>query len=185
MVVGATPSSDRQILSTASHLYGNYKLRRIYYSAFSPIPDASRTLPAGLSLNPSSGAITGTPTASGSFPLTVKLKDTSSPFQTTTRAMTLVVAEPLVITSTTNNISQCTINAPCSITLTSTGGIAPISWSKPSGSLPPGLTLNPTTGVISGTPTAAGSYTVTVKAVDSANPAQADSKSLTLVVNPT
>ena len=45
MVVGATPASDRQILSTATHLYGQYKLRRIYYTGFSPYPEADARLP--------------------------------------------------------------------------------------------------------------------------------------------
>ena len=45
MIVGATPTSDRQILEQASSLYGEHKLRRVYYSAFSPIPDASKHLP--------------------------------------------------------------------------------------------------------------------------------------------
>ncbi len=45
MVVGATPATDRQILSTATHLYGEYKLRRIYYTGFSPYPEADARLP--------------------------------------------------------------------------------------------------------------------------------------------
>ena len=45
MVVGATPTNDRQILSTASHLYSSYKLRRIYYSSFSPFPLGDARLP--------------------------------------------------------------------------------------------------------------------------------------------
>ena len=45
MVVGATPTTDRQILSTATHLYGQYKLRRIYYTGFSPYPEADARLP--------------------------------------------------------------------------------------------------------------------------------------------
>ncbi len=45
MIVGATPSSDREILSMASHLYGNYRLRRIYYSGFSPFPASDARLP--------------------------------------------------------------------------------------------------------------------------------------------
>jgi putative DNA modification/repair radical SAM protein len=45
MVVGATASTDQQILTTASHLYGDYKLRRIYYSGFSPYPRADARLP--------------------------------------------------------------------------------------------------------------------------------------------
>jgi len=46
MIVGATPSPDRTILQTASGLYGKYKLRRVYYSAFSPIPDSHSGLPS-------------------------------------------------------------------------------------------------------------------------------------------
>ena len=45
MIVGADHANDRTILSTSANLYGAYKLKRVYYSAFSPIPDASRALP--------------------------------------------------------------------------------------------------------------------------------------------
>lgn len=45
MIVGATPTPDRDILHTASYLYHKYKLRRVYYSAFSPIPFADARLP--------------------------------------------------------------------------------------------------------------------------------------------
>ncbi len=45
MIVGATPTADRAILAQASTLYGAHKLRRVYYSAFSPIPSASSRLP--------------------------------------------------------------------------------------------------------------------------------------------
>ena len=46
MIVGADDADDRQILVTSDQLYGNYRLKRVYYSAFSPIPDASRLLPS-------------------------------------------------------------------------------------------------------------------------------------------
>ena len=45
MIVGADAADDRTILSASAHLYGAYRLRRVYYSAFSPIPDASSLLP--------------------------------------------------------------------------------------------------------------------------------------------
>ena len=45
LIVGADDANDRQIIDLAAHLYGSYRLSRIYYSAFSPIPDASRRLP--------------------------------------------------------------------------------------------------------------------------------------------
>ena len=46
MIVGADGSDDDRLLRTSNALYGDYGLRRVYYSAFSPIPDASRHLPA-------------------------------------------------------------------------------------------------------------------------------------------
>ena len=46
LIVGATASSDGMILRTASRLYRRHRLRRVYYSAFSPIPDPSNSLPA-------------------------------------------------------------------------------------------------------------------------------------------
>lgn len=45
MIVGADSATDNSILLTSANLYGSYKLKRVYYSAFSPIPDASRALP--------------------------------------------------------------------------------------------------------------------------------------------
>ncbi|PYF09685.1 putative DNA modification/repair radical SAM protein [Rhodobacter viridis] len=45
MIVGADPATDGEILRKSSHLYNRFALRRVYYSAFSPIPDASRMLP--------------------------------------------------------------------------------------------------------------------------------------------
>jgi putative DNA modification/repair radical SAM protein len=45
MIVGADGANDSQIIGRASHLYDRFRLRRVYYSAFSPIPDASAVLP--------------------------------------------------------------------------------------------------------------------------------------------
>lgn len=46
MIIGAEPSTDASILTTSANLYAGYGLSRVYYSAFSPIPDASSRLPA-------------------------------------------------------------------------------------------------------------------------------------------
>jgi len=45
MIVGADATDDRGILASSATLYGAYRLKRVYYSAFSPIPDAARALP--------------------------------------------------------------------------------------------------------------------------------------------
>ena len=45
MIVGADGANDRDVLIASDRLYGDYRMRRVYYSAFSPIPDASKALP--------------------------------------------------------------------------------------------------------------------------------------------
>ena len=45
MIIGADPTSDDGVLQASARLYGSYHLRRVYYSAFSPIPDSSAALP--------------------------------------------------------------------------------------------------------------------------------------------
>ncbi|MDX1253303.1 MAG: putative Ig domain-containing protein [Gammaproteobacteria bacterium] len=59
--------------------------------------------------------------------------------------------------------------------LTTSGGTPPYAWSITSGALPTGLTLNSTTGQVSGTPTAAGAFTGTIQAQDSSTPMQSAS----------
>jgi predicted DNA-binding helix-hairpin-helix protein len=46
MIVGADGADDGEVLARSAELYGGYRLRRVYYSAFSPIPDASAGLPS-------------------------------------------------------------------------------------------------------------------------------------------
>src|SRR5207245_3935436 len=45
MIIGADTASDKVVLDTSATLYGSYRLKRVYYAAFMPIPDASRALP--------------------------------------------------------------------------------------------------------------------------------------------
>ena len=66
--------------------------------------------------------------------------------------------------------------------MAATGGTGPYSWSIASGSLPSGLTLNPTTGAISGKPTAVATSNFTVRVTDSASPAATSSKALSIAV---
>jgi hypothetical protein len=64
-----------------------------------------------------------------------------------------------------NTLPNGTVNTAYSQNMTQTGGTGTITWSS-SGTLPPGVTLNPTTGVLSGTPSATGTYNFTIIATD-------------------
>ncbi len=79
-------------------------------------------------------------------------------------AMPFTVTPPLKITTT--SLPNGDVGVAYSATLSATGGTPPYSWSVASGSLPPGLSLS-ASGTISGTPTATGSYTFTIRVTDS------------------
>jgi len=70
------------------------------------------------------------------------------------------------LTITTSSLPSGTFDIPYNQTLTATGGVLPYNWSIISGTLPDGLTLNSSTGVISGTPTATGIFNFTVQVTD-------------------
>lgn len=124
----------------------------------------SGSLPNGLTLN-SNGLLNGTPTVLGIFPIVVRVTDAAS--STSNGNFTLTVnATALTITPTT--LPAGALNIPYSTTLGATGGTAPYSFSLASGSLPPGLNLS-TGGVLSGSPTQAGTFQFTVGVVDSAS----------------
>ena len=69
-------------------------------------------------------------------------------------------------------------------TLSVEGGTAPFTWSVSAGTLPPGLTLAPSTGAITGTPTAAGTYNFTVTVVDSTEPTLTATQAQTITIAP-
>ena len=113
------------------------------------------TLPAGLTLNASTGAISGTPTASGAF--SVKVTDANG---ATATGCSLTINPPLSVACaavTTGQVGVAFNSGP----MTVSGGAGPYTYSI-MGTLPAGLTLNALTGAISGTPTASGTFTVKV-----------------------
>jgi len=122
-------------------------------------------LPAGLTLNSATGAITGTPTAAGTENFQVQAADSADPARTKTQAFSIVVAAQVTITST--SLQAGTVGIAYAQTLTATGGTAPYNWSITSGTLPSGLSLNPGSGLISGTPSVPGVSNFTVRVVDS------------------
>ncbi len=143
------------------------------------------TLPPGIKFNNSQ--LFGTPTAAGSFQFTVQVTDQAS--KSDSKTLTLVVTGAILITCNscpagTMTLPYGTLNSPYSATLSASDGIAPYTWSIASGSsLPAGLTLDPSTGVISGTPTATQPPTqVTVQVTDSEHPVSQATTQLTLTV---
>ena len=136
------------------------------------IPDgASLTIGSGATLT-NKGSVTtdgGTLTNNGTIDNSGTLPDNINGNGTVNHAPTI----------TTDSLPNGTEGTSYSQTLTATG-TAPITWSVTSGSLPTGLTLNESTGLISGTPTTAGTSTFTVKA---ANDYGSDSKELSIIID--
>ncbi|MET3150131.1 UNVERIFIED_ORG: outer membrane autotransporter protein [Stenotrophomonas geniculata] len=118
------------------------------------------SLPAGLSLNTSTGALAGTPTAAGTFNFTVTATDANT--FTGSRAYSLVVALPVIVIAPTT-LPDGTVAAAYSQSVSASGGIAPYTYAITAGALPTGLTLGGTGG-ITGTPTAGGTFNFTVTA---------------------
>src|SRR5262249_43822096 len=125
-------------------------------------------LPPGLAINPTSGAITGTPTVAGSYAFVVKITD-STMAHAISDTMRIVISTVPLSVLTTGDLPNGKVNVDYSFTLVGNGGTLPYTWTISSGNLPTGLTLNGTTGVISGKPTSAGPFTFVVQVKDAAN----------------
>ncbi|OOY18252.1 hypothetical protein BMI85_04840 [Thioclava sp. DLFJ4-1] len=147
-------------------------------------------IPAGLSVtafNSTSITISGTPTVSGTFQLTVAGTDSSTgngPFKVT-KSFTLTIASATISITSPASLTNATVGSPYSQVIKAGGGIAPYTFTVQSGSLPAGVNLT-TSGTLKGTPTAGGTFSFTVKATDSStgtgSPANA-TKTYTLTVN--
>ena len=122
---------------------------------------SSGTLPGGLTLNAATGLLSGTPTTAGSFPFVVQVTDASG--QSATKAVTLIIAGTpgLTFTAPPGEVGLAYNQHPVL-----TGGTGPFAWTVTAGALPAGITLNPTTGQLSGTPTSAGSFSFTTSVTD-------------------
>ncbi len=139
------------------------------------------SLPVGVSFN-SAGQFSGTPTSSGTFSTTIRATDANG--FTGSQTYTWAINTGTVIVSP-ETLAAGTVAVPYSQTVSASAGIAPYTFTITSGSLPAGITLNPGTGVLSGTPTAQVNANFTVTATDSSTgsgPATG-SRSYTLIVN--
>lgn len=139
------------------------------------------SLPAGLKLHATTGVISGTPASGGTSTFTAQVSDAENPSATAVVTFSLgVKSTPLQVTTTT--LAGATAGQQYSADLAASGGIPPYTWSVTSGSLPSGLSLDPATGAISGTPASTGASTFTVSVTDSANPAAVATATLSIIV---
>lgn len=128
------------------------------------------SLPAGLSLS-SAGVISGTPSGTtGTSSFTVKVTDSQTPTPATKTANLSITVSRAPLSVTTTSLLGGGIGNAYSQTLQATGGTPPYTWSITAGTLPAGLTLTLSTGDISGTPTATGTSSFTVRVTDSTTP---------------
>src|SRR5262249_9384861 len=144
----------------------------------------SGALPPGLSLS-KAGVISGVPTAAGNYSFWVLLSDENPPSaswcvpSTAEREFTIHISSGINILQNSLSPKGAFINQPYSFQLTTDNPAAGGTWSVISGALPAGLTLNSTTGQISGSPTAAGDYTFRIQISDGV---RSDAETYTLTV---
>ena len=121
------------------------------------------SLPTGLTLDTNTGQISGTPTVAGTFNFDITATDANGCTGVTSYSVTMSCP---VITVNPATLPNGTVGTLYDQTVSGSGGVAPYTFAVTNGSLPTGLTLNTSTGQISGTPTAAGTFNFDVTATD-------------------
>jgi hypothetical protein len=125
---------------------------------------AGSTLPAGLVLQ-ENGLIEGTSSGSGAT-FEVRVTDSGTQPQVATRTLQLTSSSCSLLCMRTRSVPDARAGTGYSYVLQASGGTGALTWTVESGSLPPGVQLAPATGVLSGTPTQAGTYDFTVSVAD-------------------
>lgn len=167
-VVTITPPPAGLVIDTNSLPSGQvgvaYNATVVASGGTTPYTWSQTGLPGGLSINAATGAITGTPAAGTAGTYTVSITVVGG--GNATKSFTLTIAAAAVpLDISTLSVPDGQVNIPYSYNMTGTGGTAPYSWSA--ANRPPGLTMS-AAGLLSGTPTTAGTYNMTVTITDSA-----------------
>ena len=131
---------------------------------------AQGTLPPGLHLESTTGSLSGTPTTVGTYSFTISAADSYVPAEVVSQPVTATVNAMGLQFAYAFDRLNLFLNKPFSGSFVANGGTPPYTFQLSSGVLPPGLSLtNAATGLVSGTPTASGSYTIFVIVTDSAS----------------
>src|SRR5207302_383043 len=143
-------------------------------------------LPAGLSLNTDTGRIGGSRSLAGNYTVTATVRDSATSPASASRSFSLSIAATTVspVSIITPSLPAATAGSSYNTMLQASGGVTPYVWSMATGQLPLGLSLNASTGVISGTPSASGTYGFTAAVRDSESTPQTASQALQLTVAP-
>ena len=129
---------------------------------------SSGSLPPGFHLD-TNGLISGRSTSNGgTFNFTVLVTDQGNPPLTASRSYSIVIAPAPPLSILTTSLPNAAQGSLYNFPLAASGGVPPLTWAITVGALPPGVSLNTTTGQISGTPTVQGTFSFTVKVTDSA-----------------
>jgi hypothetical protein len=126
----------------------------------------SGTLPAGLTVSSNGTAVTisGTPTTAGAYSYSITITDSGKPVpQSASQPFSGTISGPAV---TTPSLPNATVGTRYSSTLAAGGGTPPYTWSADPKTLPQGLTLDPATGIISGTPALPGTFSISIQVTD-------------------
>jgi subtilase family serine protease len=138
-------------------------------------------LPTGLSISSSTGLISGTPTTSGSYSVTVTAKDTTSASGSASFTWTINSATGNTVTVTNPGSQTGAVGTAASLQIKATDSASGQTLTYSATGLPTGLSISSSTGLISGTPTTSGSYSVTVTAKDTTS--ASGSASFTWTIN--
>jgi hypothetical protein len=136
------------------------------------------SLPAGLTLNTATGVISGQPTTAATSSFLIKATDSLHMAASAQFSLTI---NPAIVITTTSPLPTGTVGVNYSTTLAAKGG-GPYTWAVTQGSLPAGLTLASSTGVISGQPTTSGTSNFTIQVTGSGQ--ASTTKAFALTINP-